>query len=493
MKNTNLKIMKIILLLLLFYFFSPLICSAAEPAATRIVIFHGNDIHGKIDNFAKIAWIIEQERKKNPDVFYFIAGDNFTGNPIIDQYDPPGEPMLQLLNRLQLDLLCPGNHEFDYGRDNLQKFAARASFKLASANIQAAPGSFPQLQPYAILKTKNQIKLAVFGLIQIEKENGLPSTHPDKVKGLVLKEPLATAAEYKRLRSGNQVLIALTHIGYDVDLLLAGQMPELDLIIGGHSHTRVDPAETINGVLIAQAGNNNNFLGRIELLVQDGRVIEKKGELIDLNEPLPEDAAVKTMIDKFNQNPAFARVIATAPFSIGGKDALGSLMTDAMRKIHGLDIAFQNEGGIRVNYLPKKITVKDIYTLDPFGNQIVEIAMSAAEIQDLIKNSFARQGSIDLQVSGIHYTVRTDKQNQVKEVMLVYEDGTVLPASKIFKVGVSSFVASAYNFTHSDPGHSLQTTTAEALIRFLERGADLTIYRNIKRTFWETVSDTPKP
>src|SRR5512137_2287322 len=72
----------------------------APPAATRIVIFHSNDIHGKIDNFAKVAAIIAREKQGGADVFYFCAGDNFTGNPIIDQYEPPGEPMLELLNRL---------------------------------------------------------------------------------------------------------------------------------------------------------------------------------------------------------------------------------------------------------------------------------------------------------------------------------------------------------------------------------------------------------
>ncbi len=93
----------------------------AAPEDTRIVIFHSNDIHGKIDNFAKVAAIIAREKQGGADVYYFCAGDNFTGNPIIDQYEPPGEPMLELLNRLGLDLLCPGNHEFDIGLENLKR------------------------------------------------------------------------------------------------------------------------------------------------------------------------------------------------------------------------------------------------------------------------------------------------------------------------------------------------------------------------------------
>ncbi len=463
------------------------------PAETRIVIFHSNDIHGKIDNFAKVAAIIEAERKTSENVYYFCAGDNFTGNPVIDQYDPPGEPMLELLNRLGLDLLCPGNHEFDTGLENLKRFAARARFPMVSANIQAPPGVLPLLRPSVLLKTRNGIKIAVFGLIQIEAGNGLPSTHPDKVKGLVFSEPLAKAREMAGLRAGCNVLIGLTHIGYDQDVLLAGQMPELDAIIGGHSHTRVDPAENINGVLVAQAGSDNRYLGRVELLVRGGRVVEKRGALIDLKGSLAEDAEVKGMIARFNRNPALARVIAEAPQEIAGKDALGCLMTDAIRVVHGLDVAFQNGGGIRLNQLPRKITLKDVYTIDPFGNQVVQIAMNAEEMRGLIRSSFEKGGDIDLQVSGLTYLVRSDGAGHIQEILLRNADGTPLAEDRKFQVGISSYVASSYNFAHADPGRSLQSTTAEALIRYLQSGADLGIYHDIQRAFWEKTTERPRP
>lgn len=460
-------------------------CASAPPLAgdARIVIFHFNDIHGKIDNFAKVAAIVNDERRGGGDVFLFCAGDSFTGNPVIDQYEPPGEPMLELLNRLGVDLLTPGNHEFDIGLKNLKSFAARSRFPFISANISDGGASFPQLKPYVILKTKGGVRIAVFGLIQIEAGNGLPSTHPDKVKGLRFSEPLAAAMKMKKLRQGNPVFLALTHLGADIDRKLAGRLPQLDAIIGGHSHTRIDPAEMVNGVLVAQAGSDNRFLGRVELLVRNGRVVEKKGTLIDLKERREEDPEVKGMIVRFNQNPAFARVIAVAPFAIEGKDALGSLMTDSMRQVHGLDVAFQNEGGIRLNRLGEKITLKDVYTLDPFGNQVVEIAMSAEEIRSLIRDSFRKGNEIDLQVSGIRYTVRTDNELRIQSIELSGADGRPFPEDKVFKVGVSSYVASSYNFSHQDPGRALNSTTAEALIRFLEGGPDLSIYRNIQRAF----------
>jgi 2',3'-cyclic-nucleotide 2'-phosphodiesterase (5'-nucleotidase family) len=461
---------------------------STELVESRIVIFHINDVHGKIDNFAKVAALLDAERKSGADVFFFSAGDNFTGDPVIDRYDPPGEPMVELLDRLHLDLLSLGNHEFDYGIEAVRKLVAR--FPTVSANIDPQPGVLPGLKPYVVLTSKSGIKLVVFGVIQIEPGSGLPSTHPDKLKGLRFSEPLAKALELKKLRAEGQVFIGLTHIGHDQDLLLAKEMPELDLIIGGHSHTRVETQEIVNGVLIAQAGADNQFLGRIDLRVQDGRVVEKKSRLIDLSKAKDEDETVKAMIVKFHQNPAMARVIAHAPVEITGKNALGSLMTDAICKGFSLDIAFQNNGGIRVNRLPQVITLNDVYTLDPFGNQIVEIGMTPAEIRTLIRNSCERRHEIDLQVSGMTYIVREDAAQRIQDIEMFHPDGTPLPEDRTYKVGLSSYIASSYQFAHKDPGRSLGITTAEALISYLESGPDLGAYREVRRAYYQKAASS---
>jgi 2',3'-cyclic-nucleotide 2'-phosphodiesterase (5'-nucleotidase family) len=459
------------------------------PADAHIVIFHINDIHGKIDNLAKVAAIIDAERANGTDVFFFCAGDNFTGNPVIDLYDPPGEPALEILDRLGLDVLSLGNHEFDYGMGPLRIVATR--FPTVSANIEAQPGVLPELKPWVILKTKGGIQIAVFGLIQIESDTGLPSAHPDKISGLHFSEPLAKAAEMKKLRTSGQLLIGLTHIGYKQDLLLAKQMPELDLIIGGHSHTRVDPAENVNGVLVAQAGGDNMFLGRVDVQIKDGRVVEKKGRLIDLRQMQAEDETIKAMIVGFNNNPALARIIARAPLEITGKNNLGSLMTDAMRKAHDLDIALHNNGAIRLNRLPLVITLKDVYTLEPFGNEIIQIVMTPAEIRSLIKGSFEKDGAIDLQVSGMTYAVHTDGNQNIKEIELSHPDGSPLDEDRTYKVGLTSYVASVYRFVHTDPGRSLHTTVADDLISYLQSGADLSRYRDLQRAFWKKTPDSP--
>jgi 5'-nucleotidase/UDP-sugar diphosphatase len=444
------------------------------PAESHIVIFHINDTHAKIDAFAKVAAILDAERKAGSEVFFFSAGDIFTGDPVVDRYDPPGRPIVEILDRLGLDLLTIGNHEFDYGQDALKDLLAR--FRTVSANIEAQAGVLPGLEPAAVLKTRDGLRLVVFGLIQVEPGNGLPSSHPDKLRGLQFSEPLARAAGLKRLRGEGEILIGLTHIGYLQDLALARQWPQIDVIVGGHSHTKVDPAENVEGVLVTQAGSDNRFLGRIDLHLRGGRIVEKKGVLIDLGRTTEEDAGIKALIAGFRQNPALARVVAQAPFEIGGKDALGSLMSDAIRRAHGLDVAFQNNGGIRLNRLPQAISLKDVYTLEPFGNPVVRFDMTAAEIRGLVRSSFERNGAIDLQVSGLSYVVRTDDEKRVLDVQLRLPDGSPLAEDRTYSVGLSSYIASSYAFDHKDPGRSLQSTVADALLGYLEGGADLGVY-----------------
>lgn len=454
------------------------------PAESHIVIFHINDTHAKIDAFAKVAAILDAERKTGSEVFFFSAGDIFTGDPVVDRYDPPGRPIVEILDRLGLDLLTIGNHEFDYGQDALRDLLAR--FRTVSANIEAPAGVLPGLEPSAVLKTRDGLRMAVFGLIQVEPGNGLPSAHPDKLRGLQFSEPLARAAGLKRLRGEGEILIGLTHIGYLQDLALARQWPQIDAIVGGHSHTKVDPAESVEGVLVAQAGSDNRFLGRIDLHLRNGRIVGKKGVLIDLGRTTEEDAGIKALVDGFRQNPALARVVARAPFEIGGKDALGSLISDAIRRAHGLDVAFQNNGGIRLNRLPQAITLKDVYTLEPFGNPVVRFDMTAAEIRGLVRSSFERNGAIDLQVSGLSYVVRTDEGKRVLEVRLRLPDGGPLAEDRTYSVGLSSYIASSYAFDHKDPGRSLQSTVADALLGYLESGADLGVYtRDLVRALAE--------
>ena len=92
-----------------------------QNKSTEIIILHTNDMHSRIDNFGKLAYLADSLRKTHKYVFLVAAGDNFTGNPIVDMYPDKGFPMIDLMNKLHFDVTAMGNHEFDMGQEMQNK------------------------------------------------------------------------------------------------------------------------------------------------------------------------------------------------------------------------------------------------------------------------------------------------------------------------------------------------------------------------------------
>lgn len=458
----------------------PSVQDAQEKDTVKIIILSTNDMHARIDNFSKLAYLADSLRQQYKNVFLVSAGDNFTGNPVVDQYPDKGYPMIDLMNRLGYNVSAIGNHEFDLGQENLNKRVEQASFPFISCNINSESSIFKQPKPYVILKTTEGLKIAVLGIIQLG-ENGLPDSHPDKLKDIHFEEGIAKALTYKYLKKENDVFIALTHLGLEKDTVLARHMSETDLIIGGHSHAVMEKPMFVNGVMITQAGSGLKFAGKNTLLVKDGKVVGRSFELINMNTVKGKDKVIQDLIDVYNSNPALNEVIATTQQAITGEDALGSLMTDAIADRLGVDFAFQNNGGIRISEIEAgDILLKDIYKLDPFGNMVIKFKMNASEIKSLISSAYNREKSLDLQVSGMTYTLHVDSAKVIQDVVMLEKSGKPLDPSKDYSVGINSYMASSYRFDHRDAGVSLYTTTAQTLIDFLKARKTVN-YTSVKR------------
>ena len=434
----------------------------------EIIILHTNDIHSKIDNMGKLAYLADSLERTHPFVFLVSAGDNFTGNPVVDMVEEKGYPMIDLMNRCGFNASAIGNHEFDMGQEMLNHRVEQANFPFICANIDASEAVFHQPPPYTILKAGKKVKIALLGLIQVNT-NGLPDSHPDKLKGLKFMDYSEVLPKWKHLRDKNQVFIGLTHLGLETDNELARKMPELDLIIGGHSHDLIDSVHIVYGVLITQSGSGLRNIGKITILVKGGKVIEKKDEEISVIKLNRTDPEIQKQIDLYNNNQQFARVVAMAKNEVRGDDQLGSMMTDAITQQLNLDIAFQNVGGIRVSALnPGNITLKDLYKLDPFGNKIVVFKLTPVQIQSLILNAYNRENSVDLMVSGITYKITVGEDGKAVNVEVKNASGNPLDKTKTYSVGMNSYMASTYTFEHSGQGTTLDKTCVQALIDFLD-------------------------
>ncbi len=465
------------LLLCLFLFSQSL---RAQEKPVEIVILHTNDMHSKIDNMAKLAYLADSLRKIHPHVFLLSAGDNQTGNPVVDMVPEKGYPMIDLMNRCGFNVSAVGNHEFDMGQKMMRARLVQAKFPFVCCNMDGSDAECGQVRPYVILKAGREVSIAVLGFIQLD-DNGLPSAHPSNMTDIRFVYGPSKAREYAFLDRENQVFIALSHLGLPTDYVLADSLPGLDLIIGGHSHTLLTEPRFRNDVMIVQTGAQMKYVGKVTLQVHKGKITARTAEVIPFTALKKEDRGVRALVDLYNDNPGFNRIVGTALQPVEGEDELGSLMTDALTSVLQTDLAFQNRGGIRISSLSQgAIILKEIYKLDPFNNQVILFSMKADEIRSLICYGYEHEKQIDLQVSGMTYRITDDGKGGCAGVEMFDRNGKPLDPAKEYSVSMNNYMAYTYKFDHRDPGTETKLTTVEALLQFLGANGPVD-YKGVKR------------
>ncbi len=450
----------------------------------ELVILTVNDMHAAIDNFPKFAYLVDSIRAVYPDMLLVAGGDNQTGNPVNDQYPEKGLPMIELMNAVGFNLTCVGNHEFDLGQQQFTKLRKKSKFDYICANYSNSDYPDVNVEPYKIITTKNGLKVAFLGLVQLN-DGGIPDTHPKNVKDIKFKNPFETGLKYSFLKDSSNVFIALTHLGYEGDVKLAEVMKGkgLDLIIGGHTNTLIEKKELHNGTMITQVDWKLKYATLIKVKVKNGKVIDENMQLINLQNRTKENADIRKMVNEYNDNPALKRVIAATNYEFKGKKPLGYLMTDALRSMGNVDMVFQNPGGVRIKHLPKgNITVMDIYRMDPFGNELILLKLTGQEIIDFLKLAFEiDEGDAEF-VSGAKVKYFLNKDESLKNVVITLPNGKRINKKATYKVGMNSYIVAAYNFKHKDPGTSFFKPTAEYTIEWLEKQKSIKNYQKEQRT-----------
>jgi 5'-nucleotidase len=239
--------------------------------------------------------------------------------------------------------------------------------------------------------------------------------------------------------------------------------------------------ELHNNVLITQADSRLKYVTHITLQLTDGKVSHKKSQALSVNALSRKDADIQAMVDDFNNNESLQRVLTQAITDFSSYEELGCMMTDAIKTETGADIALQNPGGVRLRMFPKgPITVKDVYQIDPFGNEVIEFSLTGVEVMRLIEAAYIANNYEASYVSGITYVMELDKQKQVKKVEVKMADGSPLNLQRTYKVVMNSYQAAISKYEKTDEGHSLFRTAADFTIEYLEKQPAVD-YKGVKR------------
>ena len=434
----------------------------------EVHILSANDMHAAIECFPRLCFVADSLRALYPDLLILSAGDNRSGDPINDMYEIPAYPMVSLMNIVGFQASTLGNHEFDSGQEGLAKLITMSNFPYLCANIQPAAKTGIHVRPWQMFDVGG-VRMAIIGVTALGPM-GKPESHPDNMTDIEFSDPLQTIQQYKYLRNQSDVVLLLSHMGYEDDVKLSAELPWVDLIVGGHSHTQVKGGEMHNGLLITQNVNRLARVTHITLTVENGKVTGKKAENIAIKGVKRENKVVAQLTDYFTNNPAFDEILAVNDKPLSTYEELGCLMTDAYLKAANADISLQNYGGVRYDTLSARgISVKDVLQLDPFQNSLIEMTVTGNEFIDILKMCFVNDQVRFPLISGAtaEYVLDADKKN-VKKVVLYGPDGKKLNLKKTYRVVTNNYVQAITPTNRKDEGHSLGIGTAQAIMQFLK-------------------------
>lgn len=410
----------------------PEVMTEEATMAGKTVILHTNDVHGAIAGYAYITALKADYEAKGAEVILVDAGDYSQGTSYVSV--TKGLDAIEMMNAAGYDVVTLGNHEFDYGYTQLKDNMTKAKFKVLCADVFNADGT-PIFDANYTYTTKSGVKVGFFGMETPETQT---KANPTKIKGLTFATNDAftkAAADQVEALKDADVVICLAHLGVDgeskpyrsTDLYAA--VKGIDFIIDGHSHTVMTKGE--NGEPIQSTGTAFANIGVI--VIDDATKKIESNSLFEIKEDTAKDATVaaaaQKIIDRIDKEygAVFAKsevVLNGAKAPNGNRDSEtnnGDLITDAMvwkilqdKESLTVDadhvVAVTNGGGIRKAINPGDVTKKSINEALPFGNTVVTIYITGAELLEALEAStYCTPDAIGgfPQVSGINYTIST--------------------------------------------------------------------------------------
>ncbi len=460
------------------------------------------DMGGKIINsggYSRLKSAIDEARQAFPESVLVDGGDYSMGDLFQTLFSTEA-PELRIMGLLGYDATTFGNHEFDFRDSGLTRhlYAARNSGEklpeIVNSNIQFPPEDKMSkdlldlknamtafgVKPYTILE-RNGLKIGIFGLIGKDAEDSAPMTS-------VGFQDIVSSAKKTVLKLREQekvdLIVCLSHSGTSKDKSesedeqLANKVPGIDVIISGHTHTRLDKPIIVGKTVIGSCGEYGNYLGIIDLEQKTDKSFSLKAyQLKPISEDINCDPGIAKTIDKYkeevqlsylnNFNLKFDDVLTQSPFSfiptdkIGQKleeEPLGNLISDgymySVKKAEGdfyepVDVAVVAAGTMRGSLVKGPVTVEDAFIVSSLGTgpdgvsgyPLISVYLTGKELMDLCEVDASVSpimSNAQLYMAGMSYTINPNRMifNRVTDAHLIKADGSVeeLKQNKLYRV-----------------------------------------------------------
>ena len=448
---------------ILFLFVFIVSCGESKDSgeSTNITILHMNDTHGRdagdmrVDKKAeppttnyfagapRRASYINEVRESVTNLLTLHAGDLITGSPFSTVFK--GADEIEIMNMMGVDYSTIGNHEFDYGVKNFSMMRKNGKFPFLSANVKDKKTGDNLVDAYTTTNIGG-VSIAIIGVTTTDAVYS-----PEVMANIAIEEEIASLTallETTPLNTTNDIIILLSHAGLNKDKEIAEAMPNVfDIIVGGHSHTKLDEAVVIGDTKIVQANYYGLHVGRIDLAIKNGKISKFNYALKEMDSTIEENREMLSFVASMQEkiSKEFDVRIATLPMNLEHENIrlestpLGSFASDLVLDAYpNAEIVIMNSGSLRTALPEGTITLGKIQNeFFPYDNEVVLVDLSGAIIKEMLTISGKKMGNgAFLQFArGMEVTYKKDG-TFVKATL----DGLPIDDNKNYAVVISSFV-----------------------------------------------------
>ena len=434
-----------------------------ESAYDPVTAYWRTDMQ-RIGGIAQLATLIDQQRATQPNPFLLDAGDIFTGTLA---KLTKGELAFELMLSMGYDAMVIGNHEFEYGWQELADQKSRAPFPVLGANLFYKGTNHPYAQPYTVLE-RNGARIGVIGILGQDAATALI---PSNIAGIDVRPPAPIVQRYINLLHDHvDVTVLLTHMGMtapmqtndeaspevyrgiDADLKLAGQLKGLDVLLGGHADAGTPEAvvHPQTGTLVMQTYGQGQHLGFLQLELDNPTngqptITAHTGKLIAVNsDTLPPHPRVQTKLDRYRaQHPDIYKVLGQADTDLTRRyyqeSDLGNLFADILRDATHTPIGLMPSGALRKDIAAGAVRKVDLLDAFPFEDRLAVVELTGSQLLDVLEQGLSLQRGM-LQVSGLSITY-DPAAPAYQRLRSVHVQGEPVRVGKRYRVGTVEILA----------------------------------------------------
>ncbi|OYD57794.1 bifunctional metallophosphatase/5'-nucleotidase [Fictibacillus aquaticus] len=473
-----------------------------------------NDFHGQLNTYKTISnrkaggaeylgGYLKDREKQNPNTLTVYSGDMVGASPPVSAL-LQDEPTIEVLGKMGVDIGGLGNHEFDEGVDEMLRLInggkhentgnfKGAEYPFVAANVVYKDTNKPVIDPY-IVKEVEGVKVGFIGIVTSSTPN---IVIPSAVEKVLFLDEAETINKYtKELKEqGVKSIVVLAHEGASSDLdgkNAKGEMVEIasiiddevDVIMAGHNHGFANTV--VDNKLIVESYSYGTAFSDVDLEIsyKTKDIVKKSAEVVTtFHDAITPDFEIKSMVDAAyaKVKPILEEVIGNTDAPIlkaqnaDGESAMGNMIADSMRAHTGTDFAFMNPGGVRSDINAGPITWEEVFTVQPFGNDLVTMELTGQQIADLLGQQWISGREKILQISGLKFTFESTEDAQGKFTGKVHDitlpDGTPLDMNKTYTATVNNFMAGGgdgYSALLGGKNPTVDITDLDALIKYVK-------------------------